>query len=135
MKLLRGMAEVQSIEELSGPDGFWYIGTVYSKYQRGLNAAYQYARDVSEALHDAGIPHFAPVVSSHEAAIETGIDPTDHDFWMAVDRPFMERAYGLVVVGMDGWEHSAGLTKERAYFTAAQKPIYFLDPLIILAAE
>jgi len=127
------MTPITSLSELRINSGFWYVGTAYSKYREGIEAAYLYARDVGDVLQRAGLKVFVPIISSHEDAVAAGINPRDHDFWMAVDRPWMERAHGLIVIGMDGWDESLGIIAERAYFGAADKPIMFLDPAIIMA--
>ena len=127
------MTPITSLSELRIKSGFWYVGTAYSKYRDGIEAAYNYARDVSDVLQRAGIRHFVPVVTAHEDARTSGVDPRDHDFFMAVNKPWMLRGHGLLVIGMEGWEASRGISDERAYFGAAQKPILFLDPMIIMA--
>ncbi len=127
------MTPITSLSELRLKSGFWYVATAYSKYKDGIDAAYNYARDVADVLQTAHIKAYVPVISGHEDATSAGINPRDHEFFMAVCRPWMERAHGLIVVGMDGFEESRGVIAERAYFGAASKPILFLDPMIIMA--
>lgn len=129
------MLRVTGLDELEDLPGWLYLASPYSNYLDGLDAAYVLATDISEELSRAGIKHFCPITVSHEICDRSGIKPKDHDFWMTVDHLFMGRAYGLVVVGMEGWEESRGVAEEVAYFRAAEKPIYFLDPAIVLAME
>lgn len=126
---------LDELEDLPGLHSYWYLASPYTNYLDGLDAAYVLVTDISEELSRAGIKHFCPITVAHEISARSGIKPKDHDFWMTVDHLFMERAYGLVVVGMEGWEVSRGIAEERAYFGAAEKPIYFLDPAIVLARE
>jgi hypothetical protein len=129
------MLRVTGLDELEDLPGWLYLSSPYSKFIDGMDAAYVLVTDISEELSLAGIKHFCPITVSHEISNRSGIKPTDHDFWMTVDHLFMPRAYGLVVVGMEGWEVSRGVAEEVAYFAAAEKPIYFLDPAIVLATE
>ena len=130
-----GMLVLTGLDELRDHDAFLYLASPYSRFIDGVDAAYLLVSDISDSLDRAGIEHFCPIKSSHEICARSGIDKVDHDFWMAVDRHFMERASGLIVAGLDGWEQSVGVCAERAYFCVAAKPIYFLDPAIILAGE
>lgn len=130
-----GMLVLTGLDELLDHESFLYLASPYSRFIDGVDAAYLLVSDISDSLERAGIEHFCPIKSSHEICARSGIDKVDHDFWMAVDRHFMERASGLIVAGLDGWEESLGVIAERAYFGAASKPIYFLDPAIILAGE
>lgn len=123
------MRNVNDVSELGIESGYWYVATPYSKYKGGLEAAYLAAHDVSADLHNAGVRNYTPIVYTHTLAHELGIDPRDHEFWMDADYPFMERAHGLIVAGMDGWDESDGVAYEIDMFTDAGKPIVFLDPL------
>lgn len=122
------MTIIHNAIELRLTKGFWYVATPYTNYADGIEAAYHDAREVDAMLDWARVPRFTPIVSAHENAMATGIDPKDHDFWMGVDFPFMERAHGLIVAMLDGWEASRGVTMERLYFVGQERPIYFLDP-------
>ena len=97
-----GMLLVSGLDELQQCETFWYLASPFTKFIDGLGAAYLLISDISDCLERAGIAHFCPVKSSHEICERSGIDRVDHDFWMAADRPFMERASGLVVIGLDG---------------------------------
>jgi hypothetical protein len=48
---------------------------------------------------------------------------------MAQDRPFMDLCHMLVVVTMDGWKKSRGVTEEIETFRKAGKPILYMDPI------
>lgn len=129
------MRHVRNLGELKLDSGFHYCATPYSRYYAGIDRAYSDAVDLSEALDDYGIPHFMPIIYTHEIIGQTGLNPYDHDFWLTFDRPFMEKARDLVVVAMDGWEESIGIIAERAYFGAASKPIFLIDPFLISPRE
>lgn len=130
------MQQVASLSELKLSQGkFWYLGSPYTKYEGGLEAAYMYAHDLSESLHQDHIPHYAPVVASHEWAQIAGIDPRDGYLWGAINLPWMDRAHGLIVVSMKGWKESVGLKAEMEWFKIQDRPVLCLDPNMIMPEE
>jgi hypothetical protein len=40
----------------------------------------------------------------------------------------MKHAAGMLVIKMDGWKESAGISEELEYFASQNKVIEFLDP-------
>jgi len=111
--------------------GFWYLGTPYSKYPRGIQAAYEDACLQQALLIKAGIPVFCPIAHTHGPAIHGGIDPLDHNIWIPADAPFMQAAKGLIVCKMEGWRDSYGLTVEVDYFINHRKPVFYMDVGIV----
>ena len=111
--------------------GFQYLASPYSKYAGGLDAAAEEASRNAGLLIKAGIPVFCPISHSHAIAEATGIDPLDLHLWLAADRPLMEKADGLIVLMMDGWELSQGIFAETTCFQAMRKPITYMQPGIV----
>ena len=108
--------------------GFYYLGTPYSKYPAGLEAAFVEAARIAGVLIAAGLPIFSPIAHSHPIAMHGGLDPLAHEIWLRLDKHMMRAAEGLIVAEMDGWEESHGLAHEIDYFEAMDKPIFYLDP-------
>jgi len=108
--------------------GFYYIGSPYSQYLHGLDAAYDAAVQARGLLIKAGVPCFSPIVHSHPVAKARGIDPCDHAIWLLAERPMLDAAMGLIVLKLDGWAESFGVREERKLFVAAGKPIVFMEP-------
>lgn len=109
-------------------DSFTYLATPYSKYPHGLEAAYHEACRAANLLRETRrIRIFCPVAEFHELAKSLGVDPRDHSFWLAVCRPFMGRAAGLLVVKMAGWQGSLGIAEEIQAFHVMGKPVGFVD--------
>lgn len=106
----------------------WYMATPYSKFFFGLEAAAQQAARIAGVLIRQGENVFSPIVHSHVIAHMNGFDPLDHDMWMEIDKAFMERCTGLIVVMMMGWTRSKGVTMEIEAFRKAGKPIRYFDP-------
>ena len=112
--------------------GLCYIASPYTKYQRGIDLAFADVAAFTMSLHKLGIRAFSPIVYSHALATELGIDPLDHEFWMAFDKPFMDKADALIVARFDGWQISQGVTAEIALFQKIGKPVWHVDPFNML---
>jgi len=103
-----------------------YVATPYSKYEEGLDVAHKHACTVTGELLKFGINAYSPIAYTHQIAQHANIDPLDHQFWMRVDKPFMQKADALIVVQMDGWMESLGVNMEIMEFREAGKPIEYL---------
>ena len=108
-------------------EGFWYVGTPYTKYKDGTKEAYKMACRNTALLINAGIMAFCPIGHGEGLVDHGDIDAKDHDLWMRIDRPFMNAAVGLVVVMADGWQESRGLAEEIRTFRAQGKMIIYME--------
>lgn len=115
------------LDELRSTPGFWYVATPYTSYRGRLCDAFLDACRVTAWLLKQNVRCYSPITATHSIAEHGGIDPLDHDFWMAVDRPLMDAACGIVIVKLYGWEESEGITCEMARFVASGKPVRYLD--------
>ena len=104
---------------------YWYMASPYSKYPYGLSSAHLHACRACALLITAGIPVFSPIVHSHPIA---GLDPLDHDIWMPLDRAMVEAAGGLIVLKLEGWSRSVGVSEEIEWFAEMGKPIVYMEP-------
>lgn len=111
--------------------GFFYLGSPYSKYPDGIEAAFRVVCAEAGRLIAAGIPIFSPIAHTHPITILTGMDPYAHDIWIPADRPLMDAACGLIILRMESWEDSKGLQIEEEIFRGAGKPVVYMDPGII----
>jgi hypothetical protein len=111
---------------------YFYVGSPYSRYPGGIEAAYREICRVMTHFARAGIPAFSPIAHCYPIAMAGGIDPLDHRIWPPFCEPVMTGAKGLVVVKMATWEDSYGLRQEIRCFESARKPIRYLDPELLL---
>ena len=103
---------------------YWYLATPYSDYHAGhAIAAIEAGVGVAKIQAKHNLRIFSPIAHFHPIA--QALDLHGHEFWMAVDKLFMERAEGCIVYMMPGWETSIGVNMEIDYFTAADKPVLF----------
>jgi len=120
-------AVLNCLRENGHSSGFWYVGTPYSRWPEGLEAAFQEAARVAAWLASRGVNVFCPITHSHPLAVYGKLDAKDHEFWLGLDYPLMAASMGMVAVKMDGWEDSLGMRDEIEYFEAADKPIYYME--------
>ena len=126
--------------KLLAGDGYWYLGTAYSKYPGGLDAAYEVACRATGRLWCRDVPIFCPIALCHGPAAFTGynedtgkglnpLTPPDgeRDVWGERLAPFVSNAMGLLVLKMAGWDESVGLRREIDEFKASGKPVTFLS--------
>lgn len=107
---------------------FAYLATPYTYYKGGLEKAYHDARMIVAGFAREGHTVFSPIVYWHPVSRVSGLDPTtDQDFWLTLDKPFMEAASELIVVKLPGWEMSKGVCFEIEYFEEAGKPIHYYE--------
>ena len=107
---------------------YWYLGTEYTKYPQGIEAAYEMACQQAAQLLKHGIITFCPIAHSHGISLKEGLDSIDGAFWAMADEPFLHNAYGLIVVMTPTWRTSSGLEHEIREFQLAFKPIRFKIP-------
>lgn len=105
-----------------------YLATPYSKFERGIEAAFEEAARITAALIRSGVKVYSPIVHCHPPSVIGGIDPLDHTIWIPFDEAMMDAAPVLIVAHMPGWAESFGVAHEIAFFEKRGKPIFDLDP-------
>lgn len=105
----------------------YFLSSPFTHYPRGYKFAAHDIALVSHKLRAKGVKHFSPIVASYRIAIETGVDPLDWRFWMALCEPWYFRCDGLIVAMLDGWDNSKGVSVEIERFSELGKPVRYLD--------
>lgn len=104
---------------------FWYLATVYSKHEGGLEQGYMDACEMMAFMMNAGIHVYTPIAHNHVAA--RWINRLDHDYWLPIDFKFLELSKGLIVCKMTNWEKSFGIAEEIKYATELGLPIHYTN--------
>jgi hypothetical protein len=112
-----------------------YLGTPYSKYPAGIEAAFCDAAALTSRLLVAGVKVYSPIAHTHPIAIYGKLDPYDHKIWLPFDQAIMNAAKAMIVAKMEGWDTSFGIKHEIEYFTGARKPVFYLDPITLAVRE
>ena len=106
---------------------FWYLATPYRNYKAGLKSASIEAAKATAFLAERDIRVFCPIVHGQPLVDHGGLDPVDSSLWLAIDRPFLEAAVGLIVIKMQGWDESIGVADEILKFRASKKPVLYME--------
>ena len=69
---------------------------------------------------------FSPIVHGHPL-VATGL-PTDWSYWEPFDRDHIERCDEVIVLTLDGWKTSIGVTAEIGIARELGKPVRYLAP-------
>lgn len=104
--------------------GIIYLGSPYS-LQADLDEAARLAEDAAAYLMGYGFVVYAPIPHGHAIASGRWLR-TEWSFWKRQCEPFIDAAAALVVLKLDGWRDSVGLTYEIARFHEAGKPIVYV---------
>jgi nucleoside 2-deoxyribosyltransferase len=110
-----------------GARKLWYFATPYSKYPKGMYAAYVEACVQGSICLAAGIPVFVPI--SHGHGIQNIGRKTAHTYevWLNLDNLYLDACEGIIVCKMPGWEESSGIKHEIEYMKAVGKPVVYMD--------
>ena len=119
-----GVLKVGSAMPSAHSCGFTYLGSPYSKYKGGPDAAAQIAAKAAAALMRCGEVVYSPIAHGHAVAAY-GL-PLDWGFWKAQCHPLIDAASKLIVLQMEGWGDSVGLQYEIGEFRRSGKPIKFM---------
>jgi len=110
------------------PAQFWYLGSPYSKYKDGLEAAFRIVAENAALLIKNRINVHCPICHTHPIAEYGKLDHRNHDLWLPADQPFIDHAKGLIILKMDGWDESVGLNFEIDEFHKSGRPVIFMNP-------
>lgn len=108
--------------------GFVYLGSPYSLYRGGHEEAARIVASYAAALMACGMRVYSPIAHGHFATTN-GKLPLSWEFWKDQCQPMIDAASSLIVLTMDGWRESVGLTYEIEEFSRAGKPIVYVSPV------
>lgn len=91
---------------------------------------FRQVRRVAGLFALAGVPVYSPIVHGHTINHEIGplIQGDVHGFWMTQCEPFVRQAERLVILTLEGWDMSLGVTYEARIARFLNKPILNQDP-------
>lgn len=87
----------------------------------------------AEILLDGYLLPFSPIAHSHPMAVHgcppiSAVFATDWKAWQELDLAFIDRCDAIVVVQLDGWEQSVGVTAEIDYARSKGMPVIYFNP-------
>jgi Domain of unknown function (DUF1937) len=105
---------------------YLYLASPYSHTDPDvMHARYLDARDALAWLIKQRLWAYSPITHCHEIAIQHTL-PRDAEFWWDYNRLMILNSRGLMVLRIDGWQHSAGVTRERDYALDLKLPVKYL---------
>jgi hypothetical protein len=104
----------------------YYLASPYShEDQNVMKTRFDLVTKASAELMSLGIFVYSPITHSHPMS-EYGL-PTTWDFWKEYDELFLSKCDALLVLKLDGWERSTGVTAEIDYAKLHEIEITYLD--------
>lgn len=78
-----------------------------------------------------GVVVFCPISHSHPISEAMNGGHMDHEAWMAQDLPILAHASRLIVLKLDGWRESRGVTEEIEFARDNGIPVEYMEPFVI----
>lgn len=104
-----------------------YLAAPYSHPDRTVRVArFDAINKEAAKLMSAGLLIYSPISHTHPIA-EAGDLPLGWDFWRAYDTAFIEHSGKLIVLMLDGWRDSKGVTAEIKLAQELGCPIEYID--------
>lgn len=69
---------------------------------------------------------FSPISMSHPVAEDASL-PSNWEYWLSYDELLLSRCDELIILMLDGWKESVGVTAEIEIAKRLGKPISYLD--------
>jgi len=109
-------------------DELYYLASPYSHKEEGIQE-YRYQKtlmacDIISQRYNIAI--ISPIVYGHQFAKFLNY-PTDAESWKVFNTVLMKRSDYLIVLQLEGWEHSEGIVHEIDYFKEAGKKIGYIN--------
>jgi len=103
----------------------YYLASPYShKDPDVVENRYQQVEEAAAILSMRGFTLIEPIASSHHKAKKYQL-PTDYEFWNNKCKSLINISHGLIVLTIDGWSESIGVTDEIKYAESRGLPILF----------
>ncbi len=97
------------------------------------NKRYAEITAVAAKLTLEGFILLTPITVSHMLKAYEPSLGTTWNFWKRIDTKLLEKADAMIVVQMEGWAESVGVTAEIGIMENAKKPIFYMAPTEILS--
>jgi len=104
----------------------YYLASPYSHKDREImNQRAEQATKAAVDLLKLGVVTFAPI--PYNCHWEKYNLPSDWGFWQDFDKTFIDHMDAVVVLQLEGWDKSVGVTAEIAYAKEISIPVYYLS--------
>lgn len=116
-----------TIADLSKPV-FYYLASPYSggADETLRQARAEQANEYAAQLLLSGVFTYQAIWSTHAMAQRHEL-PKEHEFWVALNKAFIDPSAGVIVCDMDGVFESRGVKQEIEYAKSISKPLFICD--------
>jgi Domain of unknown function (DUF1937) len=105
-----------------------YLASPYSHPDPAvMERRYEAACKAAGYLMKQGECVFAPIAHSHRIGQLLG-QSTDHTFWLKQDFAILDKCDEMIVLMLDGWNHSFGVAEEIKRCKEHNKQVRYLFP-------
>lgn len=105
----------------------YYLASPYTHTDVEVrNKRFEITSKITVDLLHKNIFTFSPIAYNHPM-VGYGL-PTDWNFWQEYDTSFLDRCDGLILLMLDGWDISVGVSAEVEYAKQIGLKVYYLDP-------
>jgi len=109
------------------PSSLIYLATPYSHSDPAIREQrFREVNAVAARLMREGLHVFSPISHTHPIA-EAGDLPRGWEFWEAYDRVLLQACGKIIVLMLDGWRESTGVTAEIAIAEELGLVVEFLE--------
>lgn len=102
----------------------YYLATVYSIWNEGLQDAYDRAEEALAKLTMAGYHVYSPIVHNHYLGKYKALKDFD---WLQEDKYQLDKCDALIVYKMPNWEKSKGISFEIGFMQGQGKSVVSLN--------
>jgi hypothetical protein len=125
-RLERALEQAQKVRAKDGPP-LTYLASPYSHPDCFVQKIrYEQACKATATLIRRGHLVYSPIVHSHPL-VKHGL-PADWSYWREIDEAMLSRCHQLIVLTLDGWEHSKGVMAEIELAHKMDLPIWYIGP-------
>lgn len=108
--------------------GYEYLASPYTHPDRKIELArYRAAEAATAWLLQQRIWVYSPIVHCHALAVQFHL-PTDAEFWGEYNKVMLSKADGILILALDGWEDSRGVTAECEIASKLRMSMHFMKP-------
>lgn len=108
-----------------------YLAVPYSSPDPAIRESrFRAANYAAGMLMNEGQIVFSPISHTHPIAIECDL-PKGWDYWGSFDRAYLACSKRVIVLMLDGWRESVGVTAELAIAAEMGIPVAYLDPVTL----
>lgn len=105
----------------------WYLASPYTHSEEKVMAErFEAVSKVTVELLKRSLFVFSPIAYNHPMNRCDYRLPVTWDFWKPYDLSFLERCTGVIVLMIDGWKESVGVTAEVQFAEEHGLPVYYI---------